>query len=85
MPSSPITSWPLPADHGCRHIRPVDLPFVWQEIWLKERIHSRRLRKVVLFGRSDWVHHLRMNSLDDLDNEVQGWLCRSYQVGCQRY
>ncbi len=53
--------------------------------WLKERIDSPRFRKVVLYGRTDWVHHLRINSLDDLDDEVQGWLCRSYQVGCQRY
>lgn len=53
--------------------------------WLKERIDSPRFRKVVLYGRTDWVHHLRINSLDDLDDEVQGWMCRSYQVGCQRY
>jgi Domain of unknown function (DUF5655) len=51
--------------------------------WLKERIDSPRFGKVVLYGRTDWVHHLRINSLDDLDDEVQGWLCRSYQVGCQ--
>jgi Domain of unknown function (DUF5655) len=53
--------------------------------WVKERIDSPRFRKVVLYGRTDWVHHLRIDSLDDLDDEVQGWLCRSYQVGCQRY
>jgi Domain of unknown function (DUF5655) len=51
--------------------------------WLKERIDSPRFRKVVLYGRTDWVHHVRISSLDDLDDEVQGWLCRSYQVGCQ--
>jgi hypothetical protein len=51
--------------------------------WLKERIESPRFGKVVLYGRTDWVHHLRISSLDDLDDEVQGWLCRSYQVGCQ--
>ena len=51
--------------------------------WLKERIDSPRMRKVVLYGRNNWVHHLRVASLDELDEEVQGWLCRSYQVGCQ--
>ena len=51
--------------------------------WLKEHIDSPRMRKVVLYGRNNWVHHLRVTSLDDLDEEVQGWLCRSYQVGCQ--
>jgi hypothetical protein len=51
--------------------------------WLKERIDSPRFRKVVLYGRTDWVHYVRIGSLDDLDDEVQGWLCRSYQVGYQ--
>jgi hypothetical protein len=51
-------------------------------LWLKERIESPRLRKVVLYGRTDWVHHVRVVSIDDLDDEVTGWLCRSYQVGC---
>lgn len=51
--------------------------------WLKERLDSPRLRKVVLYGRTDWVHHIRVESLDELDDEVTGWLCRSYQVGCQ--
>jgi Domain of unknown function (DUF5655) len=51
--------------------------------WLKERLDSSRFRKVVLYGRTDWVHHIRVVSLDDLDDEVRGWLCRSYQVGCQ--
>ena len=51
--------------------------------WLKESLDSPRLRKVVLYGRTDWVHHVRVTSTDDLDEEVQDWLCRSYQVGCQ--
>jgi hypothetical protein len=51
--------------------------------WLKERLDSPRFRKVVLYGRTDWVHHIRVESLDELDEEVMGWLCRSYQVGCQ--
>ncbi len=51
--------------------------------WLKEPVDSARFRKVVQYGRTDWVHYLRITSLDDLDGEVEGWLCRSYQVGCQ--
>ena len=30
-----------------------------------------------------WTCHLRVTSIDDLDDEVKGWLGRSYQVGCQ--
>jgi hypothetical protein len=52
--------------------------------WLKERIDSPRFRKVAHYGGRDWVYHLRLSALEDLDDEVQGWLCRSYEVGCQR-
>jgi hypothetical protein len=52
--------------------------------WLKERIESPRFRKVDYYGHRDWVYFLRLTSLDDLDDEIQGWLCRSYEVGCQK-
>ena len=51
--------------------------------WLKERIESPRFRKVEYYGRRDWGYHVRVTSIDDLNDEVQGWLCRSYEVGCQ--
>ena len=52
--------------------------------WLKERIDSPRFRKVAQYGRRDWVYYLRLSALEELDDEIQGWLCRSYEVGCQR-
>jgi hypothetical protein len=52
--------------------------------WLKEQIESPRFRKVAHYGGRDWVYHLRLLALEDLDDEIQGWLCRSYDVGCQR-
>jgi hypothetical protein len=52
--------------------------------WLKEQIESPRFRKVEHYGGRDWGYHLRVASLDELDDEVQGWLCRSYEVGCQK-
>jgi hypothetical protein len=51
--------------------------------WLKEQIDSPRFRKVAHYGGRDWVYYLRVTSLDELDEEVQAWLCRSYLVGCQ--
>jgi hypothetical protein len=51
--------------------------------WLKERIDSPRFRKVEKYGRRDWVYFLRVTTPDDLDEEIQGWICRSYLVGCQ--
>lgn len=52
--------------------------------WLKEQIESPRFRKVAHYGGRDWVYYLRVSSLDELDEEIQAWLCRSYEVGCQR-
>ncbi len=52
--------------------------------WLKRRIESPRFRKVEHFGARDWVYHLRLTGIDELDAEVQDWLCQSYEVGCQR-
>lgn len=52
--------------------------------WLKHRIESPRFRKVELLGRHDWLYHVRFGSLEELDSEVQDWLCLSYEVGCQR-
>lgn len=52
--------------------------------WLKHRIESPRFRKVEQYGRSDWGYYLRVQSLEELDDEVQEWLCLAYQVGCQQ-
>lgn len=52
--------------------------------WLKEQIASPRFRRVDHYTKSDFGHHLRVASLAELDDELQEWLCRSYEVGCQR-
>ncbi len=52
--------------------------------WLKRRIDSPRFRKIEHYGGSDWGYHVRVASLDHLDDEVQEWLCMAYEVGCQR-
>jgi len=52
--------------------------------WLKQRIGSPRFRKIEHYGGNDWGYLLRATSLEDLDDEVQRWLCMAYEVGCQR-
>lgn len=52
--------------------------------WLKERVHSPRFRRVDRYTPTDFGYHLRVASLDELDDELQQWLCRAYEVGCQR-
>jgi hypothetical protein len=51
--------------------------------WLKRRIEHPRFRKVEYLTHSDWVYRLRVASLEELDDQVQEWLCMAYQVGCQ--
>lgn len=52
--------------------------------WLKDRIESPRFKRIEHYGGSDWGYHVRVERIDDLDDEVQGWLCMAYQVGCQQ-
>jgi len=51
--------------------------------WLKERLDSPRFHKVVLYGRTDWVHHMRVAYLDDLDEEVQAGCVGRTRSVCQ--
>ena len=51
--------------------------------WLKERIESHRFAKVEYLLHRDWLYSLRITSLDQMDDELQGWLCRAYRVGCR--
>lgn len=73
--------------HGESPVRRNERRFgTWYEFafWLKHRIESPRFRKVEHYGGDDWGYYLRVESLDDLDDEVQEWLCMAYEVGCQQ-
>jgi hypothetical protein len=52
--------------------------------WLKEEVNSSRFAKVEYLLHRDWLYRLRITSLDQMDDELQGWLCRSYVVGCRQ-
>lgn len=52
--------------------------------WLKQRIDDPRFRKVEHYGGNDYGYHIRVRSLDELDDQIQHWLCMAYEVGCQR-
>lgn len=53
--------------------------------WLKEQVESPRFAKVEHLNRSDWLYRLRVTQLEELDEEVAGWLAMSYRVGCQHH
>jgi hypothetical protein len=47
---------------------------------LPKPLRSPRLHKVEEIVPGWWIHHLRVKSPDELDEQVQGWIRRSYRV-----
>lgn len=48
---------------------------------LQRPIDSSRVRNVSPYTKRLWVHHLRLTSIDELDDEVAGWVREAYAVG----
>jgi hypothetical protein len=44
----------------------------------RESINSPRFKQIAHPARSVWMHHLEVHSLEDLDDEVLGWLRDAY-------
>ena len=51
--------------------------------WLKRRIQSPRFAKVELIPPGNYIYSLHVRTLEDLDDEVRGWLREAYRVGRQ--
>lgn len=47
---------------------------------LDHRDDSPRWKEVVHPGRRVWMHHLEVHALEDLDDEVRGWLRSAYEA-----
>ena len=52
---------------------------------LTRRLESPRIRRIDTMTPKCFVHHFRIESLSDLDEEVQSWLREAYQVGTQEH
>lgn len=52
---------------------------------LTRRLESPRFRRIDTMTPKCFVHHFRIESLSDLDEEVKSWLCEAYQVGTQEH
>jgi Domain of unknown function (DUF5655) len=48
---------------------------------LQRVVEDRRVTRVAPYTRRLFVHHIRVTAMDDLDGELQGWLCEAYAVG----
>jgi Domain of unknown function (DUF5655) len=49
-------------------------------IGLPYALHSPRVRKMERLGPAWHVHYLTIRSLEELDDELRGWLCDAYRL-----
>src|SRR5881394_2242546 len=52
---------------------------------LTRRLDGPRFRRIEIMTPRCYVHHFRIQSLSELDDEVRSWLCEAYQVGTQEH
>jgi Domain of unknown function (DUF5655) len=52
---------------------------------LARRLESPRFRRIETFGPRNHLHAFRVSSVDEVDDEVAGWLAEAYEVGMQRH
>ncbi len=49
--------------------------------WLPRRIDHPRITRNEAITPQEYVHDVKIISLDDLDDQLQNWLCEAYAVG----
>lgn len=49
--------------------------------WLPRRIDHVRIMRIYANSPQEFAHHLRIDSEDDFDEQLQNWLCEAYAVG----
>lgn len=52
---------------------------------LARRLKSRRFKRIEMMTHKCYVHHFRIGSSTELDDEVRSWLREAYQVGTQEH
>ena len=52
---------------------------------LMRRLESPRFRRIDTMTPKCYVHHFKVESLSELDEEVKSWLREAYQVGTQEH
>src|SRR4029453_958658 len=52
---------------------------------LTRRFESPRFRRIETMSPKCYVHHFKIESLSELDEEVKNWLREAYQVGTQKH
>ena len=52
---------------------------------LARRLENSRFRRIETFSPRNHLHAFRFESVDEVDDEVAGWLAEAYLVGEQRH
>jgi hypothetical protein len=52
---------------------------------LARRLESPRFRKIETISARNHVHHFRLSSPDEVDDEVRAWIAEAYMVGEQKH
>jgi len=52
---------------------------------LARGLESPRFRKIETISARNHVHHFRLSSPDEVDDEVRAWLVEAYAVGEQKH
>ena len=52
---------------------------------LARRLDSPRFRRIEMMTSKCYVHHFRIQSIRELDTEVESWLREAYRVGTQEH
>src|SRR5215813_11605340 len=52
---------------------------------LTRRLQSPRFKRIEELTPKCYVHHFKLESLNEMDEEVKAWLCEAYNVGTQQH
>ena len=52
---------------------------------LTRRLGNRRFKRIETMSPKCYVHHFKIETLSDLNEEVAAWLCEAYQTGTQEH
>lgn len=48
--------------------------------WLPHRIDHPRITRIEMITPQEYVHDVKITSTNELDRELQNWLCEAYAV-----
>ena len=58
---------------------------LYAHVVLARRLKSSRFKRIEMMTANCYVHHFRIASQSELDEEVKNWLREAYQVGTQEH